>query len=127
MALTTYFMGKKSKRNYFRLNPDDDVPFNNIYDKQESPDNGRSGFFLHSGSISRRCITINFCAPEYIIERNFECGLVEAIMDKTTTSSVHTTGVKFPSLWNLFGKYGGTEQEWFGKLHIINSDPANQM
>lgn len=120
--------GKKSqngKMNYFRLDPDDDVPFNNIYDKPGSPDNGRSGFLLHPGSISHGCITINFCSPEYIMERNFEWGLVEAIMDKTTTSSVLTTGGKFSSLRNLFGKYGGTEREWFGKLHVISSDQAN--
>ncbi len=120
--------GKKSKNekmNYFRLDPDDDVPFNNRYDKYGSPDDGRSGFLLHPGSISHGCVTINFCSPEYFSERNYEWGMVAAIMSKTTTDFVLTTGGKFSTLRNLFGKYGGTQREWFGKMHVISSNPAN--
>jgi len=83
----TWDILEHGKSGWYRLDAQDKSPYNNVYDVEgvvNSEGRLRTGFAWHTGSVSHGCVTVD----ESATSRDKEWGLVEQILNTTSTSSV---------------------------------------
>jgi hypothetical protein len=95
---------KNSKHpDFYRLDPVDDNRFNNMMDS-----NGRNGFLLHPGTISKGCVTID----KFNKDRSFEWNTLRLIMGWNPQ-------VRVPDRQGRQGYNPFSYSDYYGTLKVI--------